>query len=207
MSSTNKTPNLRLNQWVLTDPLLMEDMNEDNRKIDSTISKIPFSKLMDIKTTADAQQVDIDVSQIDLTQYSMIQIYTDAQVMPKATGQQIYVRINNLGGYCSNQTNQNLENSSRAYLAFCNIGTTPSVAGSMRIDIMGLSTNDQSQSSYIYVHSEGAFYSNGFYATETYGVRVLSGNDKVVKSINFLCSSSTMQIIAGTRFIVYGVRK
>ena len=40
MSSTNKTANLQLNQWVGTDPVLMSDFNADNQKIDTAIQTI-----------------------------------------------------------------------------------------------------------------------------------------------------------------------
>ena len=37
MSSTNKTANLQLNQWIGTDPVLMADFNADNQKIDAAL--------------------------------------------------------------------------------------------------------------------------------------------------------------------------
>ena len=40
MASTNKTENYKLNQWVKTDPVLMDDFNEDNRKIDAAMMGI-----------------------------------------------------------------------------------------------------------------------------------------------------------------------
>ncbi len=40
MASTNKTPNYALNQWVGIDPVLMEDFNADNAKIDEAISAL-----------------------------------------------------------------------------------------------------------------------------------------------------------------------
>ena len=72
MASTNKTANLQLNQWVLTDPLLMEDMNEDNRKLDAAVGASPYVKLMDITSAANAQQIDLDFSGIDLKKYASI---------------------------------------------------------------------------------------------------------------------------------------
>ncbi|MEG1190940.1 MAG: hypothetical protein RSD48_05800, partial [Oscillospiraceae bacterium] len=78
MASTNKTAHLALNQWVLSDPLLMEDVNEDNRKIDAVVGAQPYVKLFDITTTADAQQVDLDVSGIDFSKYAMVQIFSNA---------------------------------------------------------------------------------------------------------------------------------
>ena len=40
MASTSITANLGLNQWVLTDPLLMENMNADNQKIEAAVAQI-----------------------------------------------------------------------------------------------------------------------------------------------------------------------
>ena len=40
MSSTNKTANLQLNQWVGTDPVLMADFNADNAKLDAAIAAL-----------------------------------------------------------------------------------------------------------------------------------------------------------------------
>ena len=40
MASTNKTENYELNQWVKTDPVLMDDFNADNEKIDRAIKAV-----------------------------------------------------------------------------------------------------------------------------------------------------------------------
>lgn len=37
MASTNQTPSYKLSQWVETDPVLREDFNADNRKIESAL--------------------------------------------------------------------------------------------------------------------------------------------------------------------------
>ncbi|MEG1242423.1 MAG: hypothetical protein RSD32_05660, partial [Oscillospiraceae bacterium] len=66
MASTNKTANLSLNQWVPTDPVLMEDMNEDNRKLDAAlgaaVAAIRFDKLFDITTTVASPCVELNLS-------------------------------------------------------------------------------------------------------------------------------------------------
>ena len=45
MSSTNKTANLELNQWVGTDPVLMADFNADNAKIDAAMAALQSGAL------------------------------------------------------------------------------------------------------------------------------------------------------------------
>lgn len=82
MSSTNKTPKLGLNQWVLTDPFLMEDMNGDNAKIDAEAVRIDAEldrrvtlKLLEKTLTEKTEDVDLDFSGIDLTDFIEVQIY------------------------------------------------------------------------------------------------------------------------------------
>ena len=43
MASTNKTDNYELNQWVKTDPVLMDNFNADNQKIDEAMKAIKDS--------------------------------------------------------------------------------------------------------------------------------------------------------------------
>ena len=38
MASTNHTPNLNLNQWAENDPVIREDFNADNAKIDAAVA-------------------------------------------------------------------------------------------------------------------------------------------------------------------------
>jgi len=45
MASTNKTENFDLNQWVGTDPVLMEDFNADNAKIDAALAQLKSGQL------------------------------------------------------------------------------------------------------------------------------------------------------------------
>lgn len=45
MASANKTENYKLNQWVGTDPVLMEDFNADNAKIDAALSALKSGAL------------------------------------------------------------------------------------------------------------------------------------------------------------------
>ncbi|MEG1166290.1 MAG: hypothetical protein RSD68_07745, partial [Oscillospiraceae bacterium] len=79
MASTNKTANLSLNQWTLDDPFLMEDFNADNRKLDAAIGgvesrKAEFIKLKDITTTVQAEEVEINIIDVHMEQYSLIAI-------------------------------------------------------------------------------------------------------------------------------------
>lgn len=75
MSSTYKTPNLKLSQWVLSDPFNMADFNEDNAKVDSAVGGIPLVKLFDVTLQKEAATVELDLSDIDLTQYATLRLY------------------------------------------------------------------------------------------------------------------------------------
>lgn len=97
MASTNKTTNLGLNQWVLSDPFLMEDMNADNRKIDAALGLSPWVKLMDITTQAAAANVEINLSGITLSQYLSLRVY----VVSNNTRSNLNLRINKAtSAYC-----------------------------------------------------------------------------------------------------------
>lgn len=92
MSSTNKTNTYQLNQWVLDDPLLMADFNADNSRIDSalrglsgsisntaaslnsTIETLPFKKIKEITASASASAVSLDVSDLDFSRYSRVDL-------------------------------------------------------------------------------------------------------------------------------------
>ncbi|MEG1165194.1 MAG: hypothetical protein RSD68_02195, partial [Oscillospiraceae bacterium] len=109
MASTNKTANLGLNQWVESDPFLREDANADNSRIDAETKRLqaqldaaPYVKLFDVTTTADARQVDLDVSGIDFSKYAMVQLFSNA-VSRKIdssnnSSQNIRMQINGGGG-------------------------------------------------------------------------------------------------------------
>lgn len=75
MASTNKTPHLQLNQWVLSDPLLMEDLNSDNTKIDTAYGENPWVKIMDIVTEQPASTLELDLSGLDLTKYLSLEVF------------------------------------------------------------------------------------------------------------------------------------
>ena len=76
MSSTNKTPNLGLCQWVETDPFLREDMNEVLRKIDEAIGNTPRKKLFDVTISqSPILSLEFDFTEIDVEQYGELNIF------------------------------------------------------------------------------------------------------------------------------------
>lgn len=77
MASTNKTANFDLNQWIETDPVIRTDFNADNQKIDAALAAQPYDKLMNITAEADAAQIELDLTDIDLTRYQALKIYVN----------------------------------------------------------------------------------------------------------------------------------
>ncbi len=72
MASTNSTPQLGLNQWVGTDPVLREDFNADNLKIDMALSNLPSEKLFSITVEEAIGEIELDFSEIDMTKYACL---------------------------------------------------------------------------------------------------------------------------------------
>lgn len=214
MASISKTQNLKLNQWVLEDPFLMEDMNADNQKIDTAVQElqgqldaVPYVKLMDITTAADASQVNLDLSSIDLTKYAKIQIISNAKTNGSGNGNYLYMRINNLQrGTLKNYDFSNATGYGVSCVAA--FSQEESVgASSIEIEISGFRNqpNGNTHSDYkkaILVSSRGADFQK---ISGGIGV-VYLGESTAVSSLNFFTNNSAQYVYAGSRFTVYGVR-
>lgn len=99
-----KTANYELNQWDPGDRILREEFNADNAKIDNAIEAAreasPYTTLLEVLTETAAQQVDVDVSGIDFTQYHKVELFVDCPGLNKG----YTLRVNGLdSGYRSNQ--------------------------------------------------------------------------------------------------------
>lgn len=75
MSSTGATPNLGLSQWTLKDPFLMEEMNENYRRIDEAFSSNPWERIVNITVEEPVNVVEVDLTGIDLTRYLMLKLF------------------------------------------------------------------------------------------------------------------------------------
>ena len=129
-----QTSQFHLNQWELTDRIRMEDFNGDNQKLETALASlaaadaaeqqartaqdaairreaaaaaeaVPLVKLLEVPVTQEAAQVDVDVSQIDFTQY------TEVWIVPilSTAYHYIYLRCNNIAtdSYFHPGTHQN----------------------------------------------------------------------------------------------------
>ena len=90
-----KTANYDLCQWDAEDRILREDFNSDNKKIDETMAALKagnyFEKLADVTTTQSCQQLDVDLSGGDFTQYDRLIIHP---MIKTDTIHLAYIRLN-----------------------------------------------------------------------------------------------------------------
>ena len=203
MASTNKTANIGLNQWVLTDPFLMEDMNADNRKIDAAVGSISFVKLMDVTTSANAVQVDIDLSGIDFTKYARIEIFAAAEVTPLSTAQYLYARLNYADIYIRTPeySNMSLVN----YLGYVYTNTSVGTMSKFDIEISGFPETLANQ--YMtHIRTHGISCYNNPCLHDYIGCKLFAANTKP-DVLSFVTEKSNVSIKAGARFEIYGVRK
>lgn len=80
-----QTEHYQLSQWDASDRILRTDFNSDNAKIDAALRALaeanPYQKIYSVETQTDAQQIDLDVSGIDFTQYHKIELFVDCPTM------------------------------------------------------------------------------------------------------------------------------
>ena len=74
MASTNKTRNLRLNQWEGSDPVLRTDFNQDNSKIDQAVAARALVRLEGGTLAAPSAAITVDLMDYDLTQYEALEL-------------------------------------------------------------------------------------------------------------------------------------
>ncbi len=99
----NQTSNYQLNQWQLHDRIQMQDFNADNAKIDAALKAEAdartagdlWVKLKEQTLSADAPQIDINLSGIDLSQYRQLDLWLDP-VLKSGGPDSFFIRVNNL---------------------------------------------------------------------------------------------------------------
>ena len=90
------TEHLGLHQWESTDKFLREDFNEDNRKIDEAVEEaMSRVKLGQIVTQQDAQQVDVDLTEIDFSRYWEVEFRLEGSMSKQGN---VNIRLNNAAG-------------------------------------------------------------------------------------------------------------
>ena len=74
----NQTANYGLNQWDEQDRILREDFNADNAKIEAALAALTkasaYEKLLSVTTTENQNEIALDLSGIDLTQFRKLEL-------------------------------------------------------------------------------------------------------------------------------------
>lgn len=209
MASTNKTTNLGLNQWILSDPFLMEDMNADNQKIDAAVSANPNVKLISVKTSANASQVDFDLSGIDLTKYAALKIEACYCCTPASTVGQVYIRINNISTASYYRPATSCSSAGYTSVLFSPYASyLTNVPASFNAEISGISGAPDTLATTKMVF--GAITYFGYITAPEIGTGFGSiGIEKTtaISSINITSCSASGYIQAGSEFTLYGVKK
>ena len=212
MASTNKTPHLGLNQWVLTDPFLMDDFNADNAKLDTALNAVPCVKLLDITTQTDATQVDLDLSGLDLSRFVSLRVYTNMMLRDEitaTTSSRAFAKINDLGGYCGAGTSTSGMSFS-SYIAYWTLsgGGSDGHCGTGSMEITGLFPVANGKSSWLHAQTDGIGSGYSFAFSQNWGACYLDAGDHVRKISFFTDDAKTPRnlLAAGARFVVTGVR-
>ena len=108
------TTNYQLNQWAKSDRIMMTDFNADNQKLDAAlkagadavaaetaarIADDPYPTICEVVTAQAKAQVSMDLSAVDLTEYSHIDLTIDPPA-PVSSSYSVLVRPNGLtSGY------------------------------------------------------------------------------------------------------------
>ena len=193
------------NLIVYLDPDGKYYLEQRNSNIITDITNAEFAmdnkyvKLKDIAMSSDASQLDIDMSDIDLSKHAMLQVYI---TYAGTTADSICVRVNNDGSmnyhYSDTMYNFSGSNSERSYAALLGMRTYVNVA---KIDIVPYKDIGVLSGSILFRAINTDVYQ--YYIHSGYGTYKPMKLDDI-KSLNFVCS--TYQLKKNSRFIIYGVK-
>ncbi len=179
--STGKTANLGLNQWQLTDPFLMEELNQDNRNIDAAVQAAkskaeacPMVKLFDVTVqAANVANIELDLKTLDLSKFINLKL-----CYVTTTNNQAYVRLNKVA-----TDYQQYLNGWQVGGAYMQLAT-----GYYDIELCG----------------EHVICHNWASARRSYATPINAGN---LKTIDLMFNSTgTSNFPVGTRFVLTGVK-
>lgn len=202
--SSGKTETLGLNQWQLSDAFLMEEMNEDNRRVDAAVAAVPYVKLLDVTTKADAAQVELDLSGIDLSSYLELHLIAVPQILSTDDDAQIFVKLNG-GEYCVNRPQMSgTGTSAYNYAASFFASTATGYVGSFKMVLSGSFASQSSAKNAVLIDDFSGNMSKSrsnqieWYSFVTY-ITTLT-------SLSFVPTDATTKLAAGSKFVLFGVR-
>ena len=192
----NYTENYQLNQWEPADRVLRTDFNEDNRKIERAIhalsASIPYIKLLDVVTSHPQEQIDLDLSQIDCTNYWQFDLFATVSATDNTY---IYVRCNGLSeGYRLNT----LRTSYLLYFPAVGGKNPGYVKGTIFLDtaIAGEALGGRWS-------KDNEFYTD--FSVSRYSLDTKLATPATLHTLNLSANGET--IPKGSRFVLYGIRK
>ena len=198
-----KTANYDLCQWDAEDRILREDFNSDNEKIDAAIADAGFlAKLLDVTTQEPCTQLDLDVSGIQPEQYAKLLVRPTLRVSSQSNTAQILIRSNQYTTYRDGTSYGYSACLARCFASPENTGA----GGGSEITLM---------SATMHLVAITDFFSGitsteqiPFYAREVYSWnRSGAGNVLIpLETLNFY-NPEGLQILAGSRILIYGVKK
>ena len=187
----------------------MTDFNEDNRKIDEALLKnkqqIFYQKLLHVTTTDLAPQLDLDVSNIDFTQYAEVKLYCSVPL----AGASVTLRLNDSTGsnycrtYCSSMQSDNISAVSTDSLALWR--AQPEMMPTVNLSFHAPVSGSPVICDFRYVMLNEVRYEYDSFISAAQNVTW-----NTLQKLNFTCKnyySVAQDIPVGTEVILYGLRK
>jgi hypothetical protein len=196
LSSSNKTPNLALNQWQRSDPVVMDDFNADNAKLDAALGGMAVDRLLTVVTSAAANQVDLDLSGLDLTKYAQLHL---------AAG---IITDNGTGSYC--YCNMRANDIASGYM-YCRDGQTVStsnIIGQFATSSIGSICDAKLMTVVSYLHSitESNFTASGYASPTSPCMGCVALPTGKLTKLSIYVQTAPYKIQAGTRIVLYGLK-
>ena len=199
----NYTENYQLPQWEKSDRVLMEDFNAANNKVDAALGKcseeiqhVAVQKLAEKSLTASAGNLEVDLSQVDLSQYNAIFFIIRGGC--SLTGAILYLQLNQDTeknyDYC--EPNGSIEYTTNAW----NLCSSFNGSAVCRGEILSSDTDGK----------VGAYWSSVYYNSPLIVSQTYAGLHKTllfnsIKKMKFYCDSGNLK--KGTQATIYGLRK
>lgn len=208
-----ETTNIGLHQWAAEDPVLRTDFNADFAKIDRAVGAIPLIKLKEVVTTQDAQQLDVDVSDIDFDLYDEVIVYAELVNTKDDSNVSPYCAIlingdttSNIYGTSGSASMSSSYNFDHTYLLYPG---AISANGYYTCDPLKLRFKRKGnflfcRCEYGYVRHNGPQY----YFKEDAGVYKMASAETAIAHINITVSNPNNNYLkAGCKFRILGVQK
>ena len=225
MSSSSKTPKIQLNQWVASDPVLRDDFNSDNLKIDtafqgidsrfgsanSSISAlgaavlaVPYEKIVEHTFNATVARVDIDLG-VDLWSYSRVFI-TVSMISNRSTITIADLILNGMTNVYGQPLSNYPNHDPYSRLTYIGIGASNAQSALSTIEL-NIMKDPPTPRRVIMATMRTTSHNNQGYQTLSFdgGLGVYETDSTApIDTINFKCNDGSL--IAGGSILIYGVK-